>query len=337
MAPARRTRTVRQVNESLEPVSGSFATEPVRAATTRVFLALAPPDDAKGRAGPGVGSGLRRPPPDALEPDRGLAHHPRVPRRTAGHRRPAPDACAHRTRGAASTAAAGVARGRPLRRARAVERDHGGPGGVCTASPPRCAPSSGSVVSTSRSGCSAPHLTLARSRRGDQAATVEAAAGLAGSRAGPGWPGGCIWSAAMSGGGRARSATAPSRHGISAAARSRSDRGGTAPYRDRGDVLLAEVERSAGASSRRARVSASVGSRLPVPTSSTSSSENAAGNTTGDAAPASEKPPGRAAPAIRSTISRERASPSGGGPATPGRWAVRSRWCSVHSRTYAAR
>ncbi|MFH8438566.1 RNA 2',3'-cyclic phosphodiesterase [Streptomyces sp. NPDC018007] len=35
------------MNEPLEAVTGPSAEEPVRAATTRVFLALAPPDDAK--------------------------------------------------------------------------------------------------------------------------------------------------------------------------------------------------------------------------------------------------------------------------------------------------
>jgi 2'-5' RNA ligase len=35
------------VNEPLEAVTGPSADEPVRATTTRVFLALAPPDDAK--------------------------------------------------------------------------------------------------------------------------------------------------------------------------------------------------------------------------------------------------------------------------------------------------
>lgn len=46
-AGARPARTVRQVNEPLEAVTGPPADGCVRATTTRVFLALAPPDDAK--------------------------------------------------------------------------------------------------------------------------------------------------------------------------------------------------------------------------------------------------------------------------------------------------
>src|SRR3954452_6852595 len=63
---------------------------------------------------------------------------------------------------------------------------------------------------------------------------------------------------------------------------------------------------------------ASVGGRRPVPTSSASSSENDTGN---------------AVPAMVSSISRDRVSPSAGGPAAFGRCAIRSRWCSVHSST----
>lgn len=46
---------------------------------------------------------------------------------------------------------------------------------------------------------------------------------------------------------------------------------------------------------------------------------------------------GKAAPAIFSSSSRDRARPSAGGSAASGRCAIRSRWCRVHSRTYAAR
>jgi hypothetical protein len=68
--------------------------------------------------------------------------------------------------------------------------------------------------------------------------------------------------------------------------------------------------------------SAPVAARRPVPTSRASRSENDAGNGT---------------PAIVSSSSRDRARPSAVGPSACVRCATRSRWCSVHSITYAER
>lgn len=191
MAPARRTRTVRQVNESLEPVSGSFATEPVRAATTRVFLALAPPDDAKDELARALGPAYAAYPrmrwnriedwhitlaflgelpvtavPPLTPPLTGLAAR-RAPLRLAlqggGHfdERVLWSGITGDLEELHSLAA----------EVRAVVRECG------VHFPERVF---------------RPHLTLARSRRGDQAATVEAAAGLAGF-AGRAWVAGRLY------------------------------------------------------------------------------------------------------------------------------------------------
>ncbi|MFJ2027673.1 RNA 2',3'-cyclic phosphodiesterase [Streptomyces sp. NPDC087897] len=178
------------MNEPLEAVTGSSAKEPVRAVTTRVFLALAPPDDAKDE--------LAR----ALRP--AYAAHPRMRWNriedwhiTLAFLGELPVSAVPPL----MPPLAGLAAGRaPLRLAlrggghfdeRVVWSGVTGDLDELhrLASDVRALVRECGVLLPERTF--RPHLTLARSRRGDQAATVEAAAGLA-AFAGRSWEAGSL-------------------------------------------------------------------------------------------------------------------------------------------------
>lgn len=211
------------MNEPLEAVTGPSAEEPVRAATTRVFLALAPPDDAKEELARAL-----RPAYDAYPRMRWnriedwhitLAFLGELPVAAVPPLMPP---------------LAGLAAGRaPL----GLALRGGGHfdervlwSGVTgdldelhrLAADVRARVRECGVLFPERPF--RPHLTLARSRRGDHAATVRAAAGSHRSSAGAGRPGACTWSAATSAGVRDRSTTAPSWPGSSVAVRTMAER-----------------------------------------------------------------------------------------------------------------